>query len=237
MRKSSAASVCLVVAVVAGASAGCTSYEEAEVGVKPSYRYRLGPNDGLRVSVWGRPELQTDTTVAPDGRVALPLAGNMSVQGLTLEEAAEKLAAQLKEFVRDPIVTVELRELKSSFVHVVGEVRTQGDVPYANGMTFLEAIQRTGGYVAEYANVSHFLLIRDPLGAKQIYEYDMEAMLTDPDGPKDVFVQPGDIVYVPPRYVTQFSRWINQALSPITAMTRVAYTTAGTAAYLPAGTP
>jgi hypothetical protein len=65
----------------------------------------------------------------------------------------------------------------------------------------------------------------------------MEAMLTDPDGPKDVFVQPGDIVYVPPRYVTQFSRWINQALSPITAMTRVAYTTAGTAAYLPAGTP
>jgi polysaccharide biosynthesis/export protein len=226
-----------VLAVFAAAIVGCTTYEEAEIGVKPSYRYRLGANDGLRVSVWGRPELQTDTTVAPDGRVALPLAGNMAVAGLTLEEAAEKLAVQLKEFVRDPIVCVELRELKSSQIQVVGEVRTPGSVPYYNGMTFLEAIQRCGSYVHEFANVSHFLLVRDSLGAKQIFEYDMDAMLTDPEGPKDVFLQPGDIVYVPPRYVTQFSRWVNQALSPITAFSRVAYATAGTAAYLPAGSP
>lgn len=223
--------VCLAIFLLP--AVGCTSYQEAEVGTKPSYRYRLGSNDTLRVSVWGRPELQTDTNVAPDGRIALPLAGNIPVSGLTLEESAEKVATQLKEFVRDPIVTVELRELRSSQIHVVGEVRVPGSVPFYNGMTFLEAIQRSGSYVAEFANVSHFLLIRDPLGAKQIYEYDMEDMLTNPDGQKDVFLQPGDVVYVPPRYVTQFSRWVNQALSPIRALTQTGASAAMTGAYVP----
>ncbi len=224
---------CFAAALAALALSGCTSYEMAPSWEKPSYRYRLGPNDTLRFSVWGRPELQTDTNVAPDGRIALPLAGNLAVAGLTLEEAAERVGTQLKEFVRDPIVTLELRELKSSQVHVVGEVRVPGSVPYHNGITFLEAIQRSGSYVHEFANVSHFLLIRDPLGAKRIFEYDMDAMLTTPDGQKDVFLQPGDVVYVPPRYVTQFARWVNQALSPIRALTQTGSSAAMTASYVP----
>jgi polysaccharide export outer membrane protein len=207
-----------VLALLAGT--GCTSYETIEPGTRPTYRYRLGSNDSMRVSVWGRPELQTDTVVGPDGRIALPLAGVVPVAGLTLEESAEKVATQLKEFVRDPIVTVELRELKSSQVHVVGQVRVPGSVPFYNGLTFLEAIQRSGSYVHQTANVSHFLLIRDPLGAKQIFEYDMDEMLTEVDGQKDVFLQPGDIVYVPPRYVTQFQWWIEQAMAPLTALAR-----------------
>jgi polysaccharide export outer membrane protein len=217
--------VSIVVALLVGV--GCTAYEPAPLGPKPSYRYRLGPNDALRVSVWGRPELQSDTAVAPDGRIALPLAGNVPVLGLTLEETAEKVATQLKEFVRDPIVCVELRDLKSSQVHVVGEVRTPGSIPYHNGITFLEAIQRSGSFIAEFSNPTHMLLIRDPTGAKQVYEYDMEDMLTNPDGQKDVFLQPGDVVYVCPRYVTQFARWVDQALAPLTALTRATYSGVG----------
>jgi polysaccharide export outer membrane protein len=224
---------CIAALLAALAVSGCTSYEPAPSSAKPSYRYRLGPNDTLRFSVWGRPELQTDTNVSPDGRIALPLAGNIQIAGLTLEEAAERVGTQLKEFVRDPIVTLELRELKSSQVHVVGEVRVPGSVPYFNGLTFLEAIQRSGSYVHEFANISHFLLIRDPLGAKQIFEYDMDAMLTEPEGQKDVFLQPGDVVYVPPRYVTQFARWVGQALAPIRALTQTGAGAAATAAYVP----
>ncbi len=213
--------------------AGCIGPGAAEVGSRPSYRYRLGSNDTLRVSVWGRPELQTDTNVAPDGRIALPLAGNIPVGGLTLEESAEKIATQLKEFVRDPIVVVELRDLRSSQVHVVGEVRVPGSVPYHNGITFLEAIQRSGSYVHEFANIDSFYLIRDPTGSKQIFEYDMDSMLTIADGQKDVFLQPGDVIYVKPRYVTMFSRWVNQALAPITAFTRVAASGAQAGAFVP----
>ena len=58
-------------------------------------------------------------------------------------------------------------------------------------------------------------------------------MLTTQDGQKDVFLQPGDVVYVPPRYVTEFSRWVNQALSPITAFTRVASSGAYSLAAVP----
>jgi polysaccharide export outer membrane protein len=218
----------LLTAVLVAGAIGCTSYEPAVPALKPTYRYRLGPNDVVRVTVWGRPELLTETQVAADGRIALPLAGIVTVASLTLEEAAERIATQLREFVRDPIVTIELREVKSTQVHVVGEVRVPGSVPYYDGITFLEAIQRSGSYVHEFANINHFLLIRDPLGAKQIFLYDMEAMLTEPAGQKDVFLQPGDVVYVPPRYVTQFARWVNQALSPITAFTRIGASGAST---------
>jgi polysaccharide export outer membrane protein len=154
------------------------------------------------------------------------LAGVVPVAGLTLEEAAEKLAVQLKEFVRDPIVTIELREVRSAQVHVVGQVRVSGSIPFHDGLTFLEAIQRSGSYIHELANVSHFLLIRDPLGAKRIFLYDMDDMLTNPEGQKDVFLQPGDIVYVPPRYVTEFAWWIHQAFAPIEAISGTARTAA-----------
>src|SRR5688572_13215661 len=84
---------------------GCHSYERAPKWERSSYRYRLGPGDSLRVSVWNRPELLTEADVAPDGRFALQLAGVVPLAGLTLEEAADRLATSLKEFVRDPIVT------------------------------------------------------------------------------------------------------------------------------------
>jgi polysaccharide export outer membrane protein len=202
---------------------GCSTYEHAEPTEKPTYRFRLGPRDLVRVTVWGRPELLTETEVSPDGRISLPLAGVVVVNTLTLEEAAEKIGTQLKEFVRDPIVTIELREDRSSKIFVVGQVKVPGIVPFHNGITFLEAIQRSGSYEHEFANVASFLLIRDPLGAKQIYQVDMDALLTVADGQKDVFLQPDDIVYVRPRYVTQFAWWVRQVMAPIEGLSGIAY--------------
>lgn len=214
----------LVLVALALAATGCSSYEHAEPSEKPTYRFRLGPRDLVRVTVWGRPELLTETEVSPDGRIALPLAGVVVVSSLTLEEASEKIAGQLKEFVRDPIVTIELREDRSSKVFVVGQVHVPGAVPFHNGITYLEAIQRSGSYEHETANVTSFLLIRDPLGAKQIYEVDMDDLLTNPHGQKDVFLQPDDIVYVKPRYVTEFAWWIRQVFAPVEAISGVGRT-------------
>lgn len=199
--------------------AGCHSYEEAPKWERAPYRYRLGPGDALRVSVWGRPELLTENDVAPDGRFALPLAGVVPVAGLTLEETADKLAAALKEFVRDPIVTVELRELRSAQVHVAGEVRVPGSVPYHDGMTLVEAIQRSGSWLDEFGNKNRVILVRDALGAKRVFRIDLEELIFDKDGQKDVLVQAGDIIYFPPRYVTEFARWVRQAMAPFDALT------------------
>jgi polysaccharide export outer membrane protein len=207
-----------IATAVVGLLAGCNSYEEAPKWERPPYRYRLGPGDSLRVSVWGRPELLTENDVGPDGRFALPLAGVVPVAGLTLEETSDKLAAALKEFVRDPIVTVELRELRSQFVHVAGEVRVPGSVPYHDGMTLFEAIQRSGSWVDEFGNKNRIFLVRDPVGAKRIFKLDLQEILQDPKGQKDVLVQAGDIVFVPPRYVTEFARWIRQAMAPFDSL-------------------
>jgi polysaccharide export outer membrane protein len=214
-------------------TSACTSYEKPPVFERAPYRYRLGPQDALRVTVWGRPELLTEGDVAPDGRFAMPLAGVVPVLGLTLEEAADRLAAQLKEYVRDPIVTVELRDLKSAQIHVGGEVRVPGSVAFHDGMSVIEAIQRSGSWIDEFANKNRVFLVRDAIGAKRIFEIDIESVLTEPDGEHDVMVQAGDIVYVPPRYVTQFARWIHQAMAPFESLTGVARNTAYTATAIP----
>jgi polysaccharide biosynthesis/export protein len=212
---------------------GCSSIGEAPKWERPAFRYRLGPGDALRVSVWGRPELLTEADVAPDGRFNMPLAGNVPIAGLTLEDAAERLATALKEFVRDPIVTVESREVRSTLIHVAGEVRVPGSVPYHDGLTLFGAIQRSGSWVDEFGNKNDIYLVRDPLGSKKIFKADIESILTDPEGEKDVFLQPGDIVYVPPRKVTEFARWIRQALEPINVLTGAGRNAAFTATAIP----
>ncbi len=199
---------------------GCRSYDQPDLTPRAGYRFRLGPRDLVRVTVWGRPELLTETEIAPDGKVALPLAGVIPVGDLTLEESAERIGTRLKEFIRDPIVTIELREVRSAQIHVVGEVRVPGTVPFHQNMTFLEAIQRSGGYVHETADVDEFLLVRNSTGgAKQVFSVDMDDLLRNPSGARDPGLEPGDVVFVPPRAVTRFARWIRQAMAPLDAIT------------------
>ncbi|OKH31212.1 hypothetical protein NIES2119_29340 [[Phormidium ambiguum] IAM M-71] len=95
--------------------------------INPQFRpYRLGPGDVLTISVPRFPELSVQAAVGPEGNIILPLAGNVSVRGLTLEEATEKIRAAYNQFVIDPIVTVGLAAQRPLQVSVTGEVTRPG---------------------------------------------------------------------------------------------------------------
>lgn len=174
----------------------------------PPFEFRLGPGDRVRVSVWGEEKLLHEVEVGPDGAIAYPLIGDVQVAGLTLDELRIEVAQRIKALVVDPVVSVALLETRSTVVHVVGEVVRPGVVTYVRGASVLGAIQAAGGFLPATADLEEVRVIRDRMGARQAYGLDLEAVLAG-DAP-DMWLVPGDVVYVPPRLVSRWDRWWRQ---------------------------
>ena len=96
--------------------------------------YRIGVDDVVRVAVWQNPDLNVTVPVRPDGRISVPLVGDVVAGGRTPEEVAAEIKTALEKFVRNPQVTVIIDQLRSheylARVRVTGAVRTPISVPY-----------------------------------------------------------------------------------------------------------
>jgi polysaccharide biosynthesis/export protein len=111
--------------------------------------YRIGVDDRVMVSVWGNDNLSITVPVRPDGRISVPLIGDVIAGGRTPSEVAAVVEAALRDYVRDPKVSIILLELRShefiSRVRITGAVRTPLSVPYRQGMTVLDLVLLAGG--------------------------------------------------------------------------------------------
>jgi polysaccharide export outer membrane protein len=109
-----------------------------------SHIYRIGPNDVVRIQVFGEDDLTVETKVAGDGVVNFPLLGSVHVAGKTVEEVQDYLVTQLAGgYVRSPRVAVFIVRYRN--VYVTGEVKTPGGFPYEAGLTVQKAISLAGG--------------------------------------------------------------------------------------------
>jgi polysaccharide export outer membrane protein len=155
--------------------------------------YRLGPEDVLEVFVWKEPELSTSATVRPDGRISMPLVGEIVAAGKTPAELQSEIAAGLGEYLSGPVVTVVVREVNSPQVSVLGEVRRPGRYRIAQSATILDAIALGGGFT-DFARRRHVVVLRPgPRGVERI-RVDVTRVLRDADVP--LALRPGDTVYV-----------------------------------------
>lgn len=190
---------------------GCTSLlpppEESE---PPPFEFRLGPGDKLRISVWGEKELHQELVLTPDGSVAFPLIGDVTLAGLTLDETRVELAKRLRAGYVDPVVSVALVEMHSHVIHVSGEVARPGSVPYVRGATALGAILAAGGFRSATADTEQVHVIRSRLSEPSTYGLDVQAVLEGQHF--DMWLLPGDVIYVPPRLLTRWDRWWRQAM-------------------------
>lgn len=146
-------------------------------------RYLLDTGDRLRVFVYGQPNLSRLYTVDHDGKISVPLIGNITVRGMTTYGVESTLRQRLgREFVKDPQVTVDVQQNRPFFI--LGEVRNAGQYPYVSGMTIETAVAIAGGY-SERANERKARITRRVNGFVEVIEV-----------PPDYTVQPGDSVYV-----------------------------------------
>ena len=127
--------------------------------------FRLGPDDVIEVTIYQDKELDRTVPVRPDGKISLPLIGEMPASGKTVTDLQKEIAQKLKQFVADPTVTVVVKEVNSPKVSVTGEVKNPGMYKINYRATLLDAIALAGG-TTEYAKRGKIVIFRtDPTGA------------------------------------------------------------------------
>ncbi len=178
------------------------------------YQYQLGPNDVVRVQVFGEEDLTVESKVGGDGAINFPLLGSVAIAGKTVKELQEYLVGRLAEgYVRSPKVTVLLVRYRNYYVH--GEVKTPGGYPYEAGLTVQKAISLAGGFTekAETRRIAATRVVGDRAGTVTL---GMEAPILPDDilavGPMQKFFVSGE-VKTPGRYPYELGLTVQKALS------------------------
>jgi polysaccharide export outer membrane protein len=149
--------------------------------------YVLGPNDRVRLKVYGEPDIAGEYEIDSTGQVSIPLAGHIKAAGLTTKQLEGSIRSALaKGIVRDPRVNVEIALYRPYYI--LGEVKKGGEYPYRLGLTVMDAVASAGGFTYR-ANENKVYLRRSGGSAEEVYAL---------DAPVPVF--PGDNIRIPERY-------------------------------------
>jgi polysaccharide export outer membrane protein len=159
--------------------------------------YRIGRQDLLEIQVFDVEELDQTVRVGDDGSITMPLLGRLVVAGLTKSELEELIARLLEErYVRDPQVTVFVKEYESKKIAVTGAVKRPGTFEMLGRKTLLEMISMAGGLDADPGR-EIVIFRQDDEGTTQRIPVDMERLVYAADPALNLSVEPGDIIYVP----------------------------------------
>jgi polysaccharide export outer membrane protein len=158
--------------------------------------YRLGPGDKLRIEVYKDAQLSQSVQVRPDGKITLPLLGDIEATGRTPIEMRDAIAKSLKEYVTNPTVTVIVVEALASKVYVMGEVTHPGTMELHGPTTILQALAMAGGF-KEFANTKDVRVLRPngDHGAIQTIKFNYKDVLNG--DAKPFYLRSGDTVVVP----------------------------------------
>jgi polysaccharide export outer membrane protein len=156
--------------------------------------YRLVPGDKLRIEVYKDAQLSQSLQVRPDGKITLPLVGDVPAAGRTSNELRDTIAASLKEYIANPVVTVIVVETVPPVYYVVGEVNSPGPQPLTGQISVLQALAAAGGF-KDFAKTKDIRIQRTtPTGLRTLRFNYKDAINGNQ---KPIFLQPGDTIIVP----------------------------------------
>ena len=185
-----ARNVALWIAAAAFA-AGCAHHGPVnDDAVQQMSEFKLSKEDVVEVSVWKEPELSRTVPIRPDGKITLPLIGDVEAEGLRPQDLEANVQKALTGLVRDPRVTVIVHDVNGAKVYVAGQVAHPGAFPLRNSMNVLQALAMAGG-LAEFADRGDIAVLR--ADGRRI-EMDYDDLV---NGKSKVTLGPGDTVVVP----------------------------------------
>jgi len=159
--------------------------------------YFVGPGDKLRIEVYKDPQLSQSVQVRPDGKITLPLIGDLEATSRTPIELRDTITKALKEYVTNPTVTVIVVEALASKVYVMGEVTHPGTMELHGPTTILQALAMAGGF-KEFANTKDVKVHRprgDRGGSVETIRFNYKDVLNG--DAKPFLLRSGDTVVVP----------------------------------------
>ena len=188
---------CLLVAtsVLAQQPSPTPPREDARDATATTADYVIGVEDQLSVSVWKEPDLTKTVSVRPDGKITVPLVGDLQASGKTPRQISQALTESLARYIRDPIVTVTVEQINSFKVYVIGEVGGQGELTLKRRTRLLQLIALAGG-LSPYAS-KNIVVVRDEGGREVRTEIDYRKVISGERPELNIWLKPGDTIIVP----------------------------------------
>jgi polysaccharide export outer membrane protein len=160
----------------------------------PTSDYVLGAGDKLRIEVYKDPQLSQSLQVRPDGKITMPLIGDIAAVGATPLELRDRIASALKEYITNPVVTVIVVETLASNVYVMGEVNKPGPLPLQGPLTALQALAMAGGF-KDFANTRDIRILRRTATGVETIRFNYREAVKGSKAP--TYLRAGDTIIVP----------------------------------------
>ncbi len=166
--------------------------------VRSSQTYVLQPGDLIDIQVYMEDNMNRILRLSGNGTITFPLVGNIKLSGLTLEQAEVRLAERLRSYIKNPQVSMLVKEYGNKTVYVLGQVAKPAsiEIPPEKALTVLEAITSVGGFT-DVANTSKVRVLRVENGKQKTIDVDVSQITKQGNKSMDIALQPGDVVFVP----------------------------------------
>ena len=163
----------------------------------PDDSYVIGNSDLLSINVWKEPGLTETVPVRTDGKISLPLIGEINASGRTPLQLKEEITAKLRDYITAPDVTVIVQQVNSQKFNVLGRVVKPGSYPLSATTTVLDAIAQAGGFLDFAKQKGIYILRRDPQGRALQIHFDYKDVIRGKHPEQNIKLLPQDTVVVP----------------------------------------
>ena len=200
--------ICMVPAALAGAvvlpaphrihaSTAASLPPSAETTGASKTDYRIGDDDLLEINVWNEPDLKQSLPVRSDGKISLPLIGEIQAAGETPSQLQQAIASKLRAYITHPDVTVMVLKMNSRKFNILGRVAKPGSYPLTATTTVLDAIAEAGGF-QDFAKEKDIYILRQKSGGRETrIPFNYKAVIKGKHPQENIVLEPHDTVVVP----------------------------------------
>lgn len=158
--------------------------------------YIIGPGDLIGIEVWKDQTLTRTAVVLPDGKISMPLIGELQAGGRTVAALKNEINDKLSQFVPEPVLTIEVKQCNSMHIYVLGRVNTPGRSALVSNINVLQALAMAGG-LNPFAKSDQIQLFRYENGTTTIFPFDYDAVTKGKNLSENIELRRGDVIYVP----------------------------------------
>jgi polysaccharide export outer membrane protein len=188
---------CLSRAQNAPAQSGAVNADSGQRPVQAhDNSYVIGDDDVLEISVWKEPELSKSLSVRPDGKISMPLVGELQAAGKTPMQLEHDIQQKLLTYITDPEVVVIVQTINSEKFNIMGQVNKPGSFPLTATTTVVDAIATAGGF-RDFAKKKNIRILHEnPDGTETRYTFNYEAFIKGKNPQSNIRLRPGDTIIV-----------------------------------------
>jgi polysaccharide export outer membrane protein len=156
----------------------------------------IGNDDVLAINVWKEPDISRSIPVRSDGKISLPLVGEVQAAGLTPLKLEKDIANRLKNYISEPVVSVMVQQVNSQKFNILGQVVRPGTYVIANSPTVLDAISLAGGF-RDFAKQKSVYVLRQSASGESRFPFNYKDVSQGKNMSQNIKLQPGDTIFVP----------------------------------------